>query len=160
MKFKTINMVSYHGDGNKCSIVWKRNIINEHISHEEFYMGDGKIIKQLKFYVENNNLIREDSIFYHSGKLRIHSIFNEKYGGKYEVWHPNGQISFIRYYDKYHKLDGPIKVWYDDGKVAGLFNYKHGVRDGEYSKFYPNGEFVEHKFFKDGKELTTLNVKL
>ena len=48
---------------------------------------------------------------------------------------------------KYFKKDGVSTYYFDNGKVKSKYNYKNGILNGFYEKFYENGKLKESGFY-------------
>ena len=51
------------------------------------------------------------------------------------------------------ELDGEYKKWYKDGQLAIDANYKNDKLDGEYKEWYENGQLEIDAKYSNGKEI-------
>jgi antitoxin component YwqK of YwqJK toxin-antitoxin module len=50
------------------------------------------------------------------------------------------------------RKDGPRKIYYSDGKLWSLENWKNNKRDGKEYGWYPSGQILYSKYWKNGKK--------
>ena len=118
-----------------------------------------------------------DTIYYSTGNIKIIRNFNSsskdvmycrmyavdgktivaegKYVGKERdsVWNFYGDNGHINSSDTY-KLglkNGLCKVYYVDGKVGEITEWKYGVRDGIWKQYYPNGVLKIDGMYRDNQ---------
>ena len=51
-------------------------------------------------------------------------------------------------------LRGTFFNWYDNGKMKSEENYKDDIKDGRFMTYDKEGNIIEEKYFKDGKEVS------
>jgi antitoxin component YwqK of YwqJK toxin-antitoxin module len=84
-----------------------------------------------------------------------HRLPNGLKHGEYKEWHNDGgqrgqQLYKLCFY-KDDQLEGEYKRWYENGQLRGLCFYKDGRIEGESKEWYKTGQLWEHCFFKDWK---------
>ena len=47
-------------------------------------------------------------------------------------------------------MDGPVKTYYENGKIQGIYNIKDNVLNGEAIEYDENGNVLEKVLYKNG----------
>lgn len=92
-------------------------------------------------------------VFYHFDKGALFAsgnYINEKYEGKWEFYHPNGNIKSTGMYIN-SKKDGKWTYYYKNGSINGYDNWKNGEPEGEDLIYNKYGVLINKAFFKNGK---------
>jgi MORN repeat protein len=71
--------------------------------------------------------------------------------GEYKTWYSGGygQLYKLCFY-KDDQLEGEYKRWYENGQLRGLCFDKDGQLEGESKSWYSNGQLWDHSFYKEG----------
>ena len=75
-----------------------------------------------------------------------------KKNGKEKIYYENGQISSIKNY-KDGKANGEYIEYYTDGELKLKGSYKNGLREGEFKTYLINSKSAGSMFYKNGKEI-------
>ena len=73
------------------------------------------------------------------------------------MYHSNGQ-KMVEETWKFNLITGPVKNYYEDGKLLSVCEYRASRQHGPYTKYYPSGkiqeqgEYVANKKHKEWKE--------
>ena len=73
------------------------------------------------------------------------------------IYHSNGQKKVEETW-KFNLITGPVKNYYEDGKLLSECEYRASRQHGAYKKYYPNGkiqeqgEYVANKRHKEWQE--------
>ena len=77
---------------------------------------------------------------------------------QYDIWsvdekYKNGNIKAISYYQKYtQKIElVKIEIYYENGQIYSVENYKDGKLDGKWTIYHDNGQIKEDGNYKYGK---------
>jgi antitoxin component YwqK of YwqJK toxin-antitoxin module len=77
------------------------------------------------------------------------SLRNGKFHGLYELYHPNGQLSFQIMYKDGLK-DGLSDTYFENGEPQSKLNYRDGEDHGEHVWYYQNGRLMYRMNFQNG----------
>lgn len=127
-------------------------------------------------YYANGQLQREEIIvdgyvtfkglWYKNGQKKWKANYEETVPtGPDSSWYENGNLKKVTNSNKYGKLEGSWKEWYDNGQLQTEYFMKQkmdanytkigwhtGVKDGEYKEWYENGQMKTWGFYDMGKE--------
>lgn len=73
-----------------------------------------------------------------------------KHGNYKEYDNTTETLMVERTYDQ-DKLTGEEKLYFPDGKLDAIFNYKDGLHDGTFQYFHPNGQVKQSGAYAEGK---------
>ena len=69
---------------------------------------------------------------------------------------PNGEttpdVSEAWCEDSNHKMHGPYRVWWPNGKLGNEGQYEHGDASGKWRAWYETGELQGEEWFENGKK--------
>tara|TARA_Y100000589_G_scaffold317298_1_gene343082 strand:+ start:10460 stop:13810 length:3351 start_codon:yes stop_codon:yes gene_type:complete len=101
--------------------------------------------------------------FYSSGKLLSEGMYNENGEriGRWVWYYQNGKTKEIAHYQD-GKLNGVDTLYYENGNLENIIEFKNGLKDGDYYRYSMYGGLVEHSFYKEGKAngQTVLNYEI
>ncbi len=67
-----------------------------------------------------------------------------------KMFHKNGNLFILKYYNEQKKLEGEFKRWTEDGVLEVQCNMKNGKFHGEYKEWWPNGKLRLRLYYKEG----------
>lgn len=136
-----------YGDGKIFSI---GNFKNGTPDGEQIqFFPNGK--KQMVSTYANGKMVLFETYFDNGTLEHRHHQVNGKEDGLYESYHKNGQVALKYIAVNGKHPDGEHKVYYEDGSLSVVENYKNGLRDGESKCFYENKNLHCHEFYKNDK---------
>lgn len=100
------------------------------------YSQNGKIFE--KGIIENHQIGDEWTKYYDNGKIYWTKKLVNGTGWNY-WYYRNGQISDQNYYLN-GKTNGEVKIWFENGQIKEISNWKEGIQDGMYQTYYENGQ--------------------
>ncbi len=124
---------------------------------------EAKYIK--KIHIWEYKTEKEEILWYEDGKIYRKAEKNgELYHGKYEQYFKNGKISQEGIYENGYRT-GIWKYYFFDGKIYLILEYKtspvnekifypnsiYGNENGNYKRFYPDGQLEEEGTYLAGK---------
>lgn len=114
------------------------------------YYDNGKM-RYKGFFV--NDIPTGVFIYYHPNS-RMKSVLNydDKGCSSVELYWENSNRAAKGFYDENNQRDKLWNIFYEDGKLSAVINYKHGIANGAVQMFYPETEKkVLDCNYKDGK---------
>jgi len=60
------------------------------------------------------------------------------------------KTKYSEYYEIDGKFDGEYKRWYENGQLEEHCYYKNGKLDGEYTSWHQNGRPLQHSHYTNG----------
>lgn len=145
--------------------VWKYYYGNGKLRSEETNKGGKSNFGTYKKYFENGNLdyevsytadgeFKERKDYKHNGMP--YSIRKKQANGEIKVvyFHKNGKEIYSQTMsanDAKEQVDGPVKVYFMNGKLQIEYEMKNGVRDGLYKEYYENGRPKYEISYKNGE---------
>ncbi|TND07191.1 MAG: morn variant repeat-containing protein [Bacteroidetes bacterium] len=86
-----------------------------------------------------------------SGVLLLREWFTMDHVDSTLARYVNGYDKYFRRYDRNGKLHGIYEEWNDNGKLLVRGTYVHGLKSGEWTVYYPEGQKKSTVTFVDGK---------
>jgi len=96
------------------------------IKRKSYYNSSETLIYQIEWY---QNGQKSNSNRYINDNLRI-----------FTSWYTSGQKKSESRRDSAHRIDGCIKIWYDNGCLKHVGHYIHGEKDGIFEGLYKSGK--------------------
>ncbi len=92
-----------------------------------------------------------------NGKIQMEGAYKDDScnvkQGAFSYYNEKGVMYHWCNYDS-GRLDGPDRVFYDDGKKRTVGNYKRGEETGEWLGYYPSGKLSAKVHYDKGKQMT------
>lgn len=94
--------------------------------------------------------VKETKEFFTNGKIK--SILREEDSGKSEkiIYDSAGALLSIER-SRYDTLNGE-SLYYKGGIISEVINYKHGILDGLYKRYYPDGNLFDSVYYEMGNK--------
>lgn len=168
------NFKTYYPEGPLKSLVnWN---LGKKEGEAEYYFASGKIKEKVVFKTDRK--IRSRGWF-ENGLPEFEKEFgkDEKPGGNWVLYFPNGKVSEKKSYDvqgrlsgkrtlydsvAHHKtreedwlhglLTGKVKTYFADGKVKEIFLYQGNYIQGLFEEFHPNGKLHVSGLYKNSRK--------
>lgn len=108
-------------------------------------------VKQLP-NISHNEILLRDGLYYQLSDY-VTGSFNKPYSGRvYRIDMGSNGIKYVHEEFKIieGKFHGRFLVWYENGQLLSINNYKDGLSDGTYIKYHSNGQMMEQGKYKDG----------
>lgn len=131
---------------------WIRNYMNNELNGEQIYFNKQGDTTKWEFYANGvlNGVRRE----YYTGSILKKEI-NYKNGifdGDYVTYFKSGKPKLKLHYDEGEK-DGKLEYFYDkDAALMRVGYYSKGIKDGEFTTFYVDGNIMSKGFYDKGKK--------
>ena len=147
---------------------WKKNFNNTDQPRYEGQFEHGKEVGLFKFYTlvrgksslsatkQFNKINHTAQVKFYSSKGKLISegmMDKKKYVGNWVYYHNKSDAIMTKeYYNVNGKLEGERTVFYENGKVAEVANYKDGKLEGS-SKWYSENDVLLKEFHYQNDEL-------
>lgn len=110
----------------------------------EYVMYDSSKVEKRMYNYDNGELFRLETFKYVGDSLIHHGQTISNY--------PDGRLWSKSRYKNGKRSGKTYKYYLDNGQIEGISNFKNGVIDGKYFRFYPNGNVqIEGQFDKGWK---------
>ena len=131
------------------SIVKPDTLIHYYLKNGPYisYSQDGKIFE--KGIIENHQIGDEWTKYFDNGKIDLTKKLVNGTGWNY-WYYRNGQIS-DQIYHLNGKTNGELKIWFENGQIREISNWKKGIQEGMYEVYYENGQLEEKVNWINGK---------
>jgi antitoxin component YwqK of YwqJK toxin-antitoxin module len=97
--------------------------------------------------------------FYKSGIKRAEKNFqNDLQHGKTEVWHENGRLKEVQYYEKGNQILGDT-IYHENGKTYMIIPYEKNVKQGDFYMYDSTGVLMYKAKFEKGRLLSESKKK-
>lgn len=128
--------------------------INSHLSKIVQYENELVEISELCAIAKNKPLlpfVKLCNAWHENGQIarKWKKIKDDKLEGIHQIWYDNGQIYFMRNY-KNGNLHGVWQEWYQNGQLKSKINYKKGKLHGLLEKWHENGQKKTEEYLKEG----------
>lgn len=144
---------------NKKDAIKSLNLIGDLNNTAKNFYSDTEYLKS-EMYDENNNLIL--TMNYKNNKMiveqqvegnqvKIVYFFNDtnSMSGKSETY-INGKLLSVSIF-KNGKMNGVIKMYYENGKIGAVYNIKDNIQDGEAIEYDEDGNVIRKVLYKNGE---------
>lgn len=115
------------------------------------YYEDGKLKSLMTF--SKNGSEASASLFYQNGFIASKGKYlNQLKEGTWQFFSDSEEgllISDEEYLND--KRNGSLRIFYPDSTVAEMINYKNGIKNGEWIKYYPDGSIIFRTNYVNGK---------
>ncbi|NQX85890.1 MAG: toxin-antitoxin system YwqK family antitoxin [Flavobacteriaceae bacterium] len=155
----------FDADGKRHGL-WKKNFQNTTQPRYEGQFNHGKEVGLFKFYklIRKRSVLSATKYFQQDGTAKVKFLSSKGkiisegqmkgklYIGAWKYYHKNSNtIMTLETYNTSGELIGERKVFYKDGLVAEIVNYKNGQLEGT-SKYYANnGTLVKSYVYVNGQ---------
>ena len=98
---------------------------------------------------KNNKMIVEQQV--EGNQVKIVYLFNDtnSMSGKSETY-INGKLLSVSIF-KNGKMNGVIKMYYENGKIGAVYNIKDNIQDGEAIEYDEDGNVIRKVLYKNGE---------
>ena len=98
---------------------------------------------------KNNKMIVEQQV--EGNQVKIVYFFNDtnSMSGKSETY-INGKLLSVSIF-KNGKMNGVIKMYYENGKIGAVYNIKDNIQDGEAIEYDEDGNVIRKVLYKNGE---------
>ena len=98
---------------------------------------------------KNNKMIVEQQV--DGNQVKIVYLFNDtnSMSGKSETY-INGKLLSVSIF-KNGKMNGVIKMYYENGKIGAVYNIKDNIQDGEAIEYDEDGNVIRKVLYKNGE---------
>ena len=98
---------------------------------------------------KNNKMIVEQQV--EGNQVKIVYLFNNtnSMSGKSETY-INGKLLSVSIF-KNGKMNGVIKMYYENGKIGTVYNIKDNIQDGEAIEYDEDGNVIRKVLYKKGE---------
>ena len=138
---KTLNLI---GDLNSPT-----NNVYSNIEYFKFetYDENNNLLQTMNY--KNNKMIVEQQV--EGNQVKIVYLFNDtnSMSGKSETY-INGKLLSVSIF-KNGKMNGVIKMYYENGKIGAVYNIKDNIQDGEAIEYDEDGNVIRKVLYKNGK---------
>ena len=138
---KTLNLI---GDLNSPT-----NNVYSNIEYFKFetYDENNNLLQTMNY--KNNKMIVEQQV--EGNQVKIVYFFNDtnSMSGKSETY-INGKLLSVSIF-KNGKMNGVIKMYYENGKIGAVYNIKDNIQDGEAIEYDEDGNVIRKVLYKNGE---------
>ena len=138
---KTLNLI---GDLNSPT-----NNVYSNIEYFKFetYDENNNLLQTMNY--KNNKMIVEQQV--EGNQVKIVYLFNDtnSMSGKSETY-INGKLLSVSIF-KNGKMNGVIKMYYENGKIGAVYNIKDNIQDGEAIEYDEDGNVIRKVLYKNGE---------
>lgn len=89
--------------------------------------------------------------YYPGGKVHSERLFvNDRQTGRMVFYYPSGKLKEVQYFDNNGLKDNGDSIFYEDGQLQMVLNFKDGKKDGYLRKYAEGGTLIfEAKYEQD-----------
>lgn len=112
------------------------------------YFENGKIRREYEVINEKKEGVMVD--FYPDGKKKSDRLFkNDIQIGKTTIYHPNGNIKEVQYYDSNGLREKGDTLWYENGTIEYIAQFSNNMKNGLITKFDSSQHAIYRAVFKN-----------
>ena len=116
----------------------------------KYFYPSGKL-KVVLEYSEDGSRAHNISYYENGKKMAEGDFVDQKKEGKWKYFSEEDEKLILEENYKNGKLNGEAVTYYhDSGKPFEILEYKNGVKDGEWMKYFPEGQLMTETFYKNG----------
>ncbi len=120
------------------------------------YFENGKIRREYIVIKDKKEGMMTD--FYPDGKKKSDRFFkNDTQIGQTTIYHLNGQIKEVQYYDNIGQREKGDTLWYENGNIEYIAQFSNNMKNGLMAKFDSNQHPIYKAIFKNDSLVKVLN---